>query len=230
MDNVQTEPQTPVEAKTSGLAIASLVLALCGLFTFGLSAIVGLILGIVGLSSINKSAGQLKGAGLAIAGIVISAAGLVLIPLMCMMVAILMPAVSRARDRAKTTMMMARAKQLGLAVKMYSDDNDGRLPPSETWPDALQPYIRDSEEILRSPFNSEAGRAWAMNANLETLNTRGGGNTVLFFEAAYGSPPAGGPELLPEEPRGPRGYVVAFVDYHVECVPPERLDELVWEP
>jgi len=230
MDNVQTEAQTPVEPKTSGLAIASLILALFSVFTFGLSAIVGLILGIVGLSSINGSAGRLKGAGLAIAGIVISAAGLVLIPLMCMMIAILMPAVSRARGQAKTTMMMARAKQLCLAVKMYSDDNNGRLPPSETWPDVLQPYMGDSEEILRSPFNPEAGRAWAMNANLETVNTRGGGNIVLFFESAYESPPAGGPELLPEEPRGPRGYVVAFVDYHVECVPPDRLDELIWEP
>jgi hypothetical protein len=69
-----------------------------------------------------------------------------------------------------------------------------------------------------------------MNANLETVHIRRGHNIVLFFEAAYASPPAGGPELLPEEPRGPRGYVVAFVDCHVECVPPERLDELVWEP
>jgi hypothetical protein len=230
MDNMQPEAQTPAKPKTSGLAIASLILALCSVFTFGLSAIVGLILGIVGLSSINKSAGQLKGAGLAIAGIVISAAGLVVIPLMGMMIAILMPAVSKARDQAKTAMMMARAKQLGLAIAMYSEDNDDRLPPSETWPVVLQPYIGDSEEILRSPFNPEAGRAWAMNANLETVDIRRGGDIVLFFEAEYGSPPAGGPELLPQEPRSPKGQVIGFVDGHVECVRPERLDELVWEP
>ena len=230
MDNVQPEAQRPAKPKTSGLAIASLVLGLCSLFTFGLSAIVGLILGIVGLSCINNSAGQLKGAGLAIAGIAISAISLFLIPLAAMMIAILMPAFSRARVHAKTLAAMNNAKQLCLAVAMYSEDNDGRLPPSETWPDALQPYIKDSEEILCSPFNPEAGRAWAMNPNLETTDIRRRGDIVMLFEARYGSPPAGGPELLPEEPRGPRGYVVAFVDYHVECVPPERLDELIWKP
>ena len=62
--NQPAEPVTPpAGTKTSGMAIASLVLA----FLFPL---IGLILGIVALSSIKKSG--VKGKGLAIAGIIIS--------------------------------------------------------------------------------------------------------------------------------------------------------------
>jgi uncharacterized membrane protein len=59
------------------MAIASLVLGILG-FLCGLSAIPGLILGIVALSQISQSRGQLTGRGLAIAGICVSAAVLLL--------------------------------------------------------------------------------------------------------------------------------------------------------
>ena len=41
---------------------------------------------------------------------------------------------------------------------------------------------------------------------------------------------AGGRELLPENPRVRRGYVIGFLDGHVELVRPDRLDELIWTP
>src|SRR5438552_4054596 len=55
----------PPSAKTSGMAIASLVLGILGFC--GITAIVGLILGIVGLNQINRSNGQIRGKGLAVA-------------------------------------------------------------------------------------------------------------------------------------------------------------------
>jgi len=64
-------------APTSGKAIASLVLGLCGLLC-GIAAIVGLIFGIVALSDIKKSGGRLEGRGLATAGIVVSVVVLIL--------------------------------------------------------------------------------------------------------------------------------------------------------
>ena len=68
---------TAGQAKTSGMAIASLVLGILGLVC-GLPAIPGLILGIVALSQVSQSRGQLAGKGLAIAGICVSAAVLLL--------------------------------------------------------------------------------------------------------------------------------------------------------
>jgi len=62
--------------QTSGMAVASLVLGIAGLLCCccGAPAIVGLILGILALSEINKSGGRLEGRGLAIAGIAVSGA------------------------------------------------------------------------------------------------------------------------------------------------------------
>jgi hypothetical protein len=76
--NINNYNQAPYQAapKTSGLAIASLVLGLVGIvsslcYGFGvIPAIVGIILGIVGLIKINKS--DAGGKRLAIAGIIIS--------------------------------------------------------------------------------------------------------------------------------------------------------------
>src|SRR5258708_4452509 len=50
-------------ARTSGMAIASLVLGLLGLFSAGLTALIGLILGVVGLRQIGRSQGRLQGQG-----------------------------------------------------------------------------------------------------------------------------------------------------------------------
>lgn len=59
------EPQT----KTNGLAVASFILALCGIFTFGFSTILGFILGIVAQHQIKQS-GE-RGEGLATTAIVL---------------------------------------------------------------------------------------------------------------------------------------------------------------
>jgi len=64
-------PPVAPQAKTSGLAIAALVCGIVGLCTAGLGGIAGIILGIVAMAKVNRSAGQLKGKGLAIGGIIV---------------------------------------------------------------------------------------------------------------------------------------------------------------
>jgi len=90
----------PVQAaKTSGLAIASLVLGILGICSYGLLGLVGLIMGLVALSKINQSGGQLGGKGLAIGGIATGAATLLLGVLM--MVAIAVPNFLKFQAKAK---------------------------------------------------------------------------------------------------------------------------------
>jgi hypothetical protein len=60
--------------KTNGLAIASLVCSIAGLFTFGISAVAGIIFGFVARSQIRQSAGMQAGDGMAIAGIIVGLA------------------------------------------------------------------------------------------------------------------------------------------------------------
>jgi hypothetical protein len=112
--------------KTSGLAISSLVLGVLGLFSCGVTALVGLILGIVSLVKINGSKGQLRGKGLAIAGICVSAFFLLLIPFYA---ALMLPALAKAKGRASTISCVSNLKQIGLGARMWANDNSDTFPP-----------------------------------------------------------------------------------------------------
>ena len=69
-----SQPTAPAPApKTSGHAIAGLLVGLGGLCTCGVGGIAGLVLSIVALKKIDASRGTLGGRGLAIAGIIASA-------------------------------------------------------------------------------------------------------------------------------------------------------------
>lgn len=269
MNEVKSATKPLADAKTSRLAIASLILgifAFCilgrtaivtftldplwlnfrslgplvinvsifALITVALTSVLGLMLGISARNDIKKRAERLKGQSLAIAGIVVSGISLVLIAPIAIKRTILL---SRTRTQVRTLQSLNNAKVICWMTIMYCNENDGRFPPFDNWPEALEPYIRDSihdsEHILTSPFDRDAGRAYAMNTHLDglkVLDVKQPNQTVLTFESHFGSPPAGGLELLPESPRGPRGYVVGFVDGHTEFVPPKRVHHLIWQP
>src|ERR1035437_8467274 len=111
--------------KTSGLAVTSLVLGCLGLFSCGITALVGLVLGIIALVRINKSNGRLGGGSLALAGTIVSAAFLIL---GLILAAMLLPALAQAKQKAGTIHCMNNVKQLNLALIMYADDNKERFP------------------------------------------------------------------------------------------------------
>ena len=113
--------------KTSGLAISSLVLGVFGLFSCGVSAMVGLVLGVVALMKIRNSNGTLSGTGMAIAGICISA--LFSISGLAIGAAMLLPALAKAKAKAQTINCMNNMKQIGLAARMWSQDHNGTFPP-----------------------------------------------------------------------------------------------------
>lgn len=112
-----TSPMVPVPQETSGKAIASLI---CGLFFFffPLSA-VAVILGHISLSDIRKSAGRLKGEGLAIAGLVFGYAGLAIIPFL-IIAAIVIPNLLRARIAANESSAVASVGRVTTAEVTYA--------------------------------------------------------------------------------------------------------------
>jgi type II secretory pathway pseudopilin PulG len=82
-----------------GLAIASLIIGIVSLPTFGLlmvGAIVGLVLGIVAVVKAGNQPLVYGGKGLAVGGIVTSAASLLLIPVIGIVAAIAVPGMTRA--------------------------------------------------------------------------------------------------------------------------------------
>jgi prepilin-type processing-associated H-X9-DG protein len=134
--------------RTSGKAIASLVLGalslVCTLFT-GIPAI---ILGCLGLMDIEKSGGRRTGKGLAITGIVLGSFG----STMVILIALLLPAVQAAREAARRAQCVNNLKQMGLAMHNYHDTY-GAFPPAATLDPEGQPLL--SWRILLLPFLDE---------------------------------------------------------------------------
>jgi prepilin-type processing-associated H-X9-DG protein len=218
-------PENLQPTRTSRLAIWSLVLGLLGVVTYGITAIAGLVLGIIALVKIAKARGALGGLGFALAGTVVSA--------FCLLIAAtLLPAVGKAQSRAQTISCMNNAKQLSLGLMMYTIDNTNRLP-AKAWCDAIITYV-GSPQVFKCPGRNASQRShYAFNARLQGLRTDqipSPATTVLLFETDGGWNLSGGSELLPRKPHHSQAVIVGFVDGHVEMVTPARLQTLQWAP
>jgi hypothetical protein len=219
---------TPVgQAKTSGMAITSLVLGILGLFSCGITALFGLVLGIIALVKIKNSQGRLTGNGLAIAGMVVSGIFLLMLPIYA---AMLLPALAKAREKAQTINCVNNVKQLGLAVRMYATDNDDQFPPAAKWCDAIQTYVQ-SPKPFQCASDPNLRCAFAFNQKLDGLKEGDiDPQTVVFFESSTGWNAAGGPELFSAHKHSRTRIVVGFADGSVKQLPRAELDTLRWEP
>ena len=73
---------------------------------------------------------------------------LVVIAIIGVLAGLLLPALQKARGRAKMAGCKSNIRQLGLALSMYCDDNDGKLPMTHNgiyytmdYADAIYPYL-----------------------------------------------------------------------------------------
>ena len=119
--------------ETSGKAIVSLV---CGLFLFFPLSIVGIIFGHLSLSEIRKSAGRLKGEGIAIAGLVLGYLGIVALPFILIIAAIAIPNLLRARIAANESSAVASVRTLVTAEVTYAN-----LHPSQGYTCSLSDLV-----------------------------------------------------------------------------------------
>jgi prepilin-type N-terminal cleavage/methylation domain-containing protein/prepilin-type processing-associated H-X9-DG protein len=59
---------------------------------------------------------------------------LVVIAIIAILASLLLPALARSKEKGKSIACVNNLKQIGVAVRMYSDENEGRLPLAEPLP------------------------------------------------------------------------------------------------
>src|SRR4051794_2828690 len=59
---------------------------------------------------------------------------LVVIAIIAILASLLLPSLSRAKDKAKDIQCVNNLKQLGIALYMYADEHEGKLPYAEEYP------------------------------------------------------------------------------------------------
>ena len=168
----QGQPRKPPasnggSSKTSGKAIASLVLGFLSIVGMCLTGIPGLILGIMGLGDVNRSGGRVGGKGLAIFGIVLSSLGIVW-TIIAVLIGMLLPAVQAARTAARQMTSLNNMKMQSLAMLNYQSGYM-HLPLREknglSWRVELLPYFGYSD--LYERFNLD--EPWDSPHNIQLL-------------------------------------------------------------
>jgi len=202
------------------------VLGILSFFTCFITAIPAIILGIVGLLKINKSAGQLKGTGLAVAGMALPVVSL---PIIAMMAAIMMPALFRTKGLAHRLVCGTNMRGLGAAMMVYANDYDDKYPTANEWCDLLIEYADVDPRSFRCRAGFGGEFSYGFNENPEGLGfDDASADTVMLFEIVGGRNVVGGPELLSTERHKNEGCNVVFADGHVQFVQTQELGDLRW--
>ena len=216
------------DTRTSGLAITSLLLGLLGFCTAGVTGLIGFAMGLTAVIRIPRSEGRVGGYGVAVAGLSVSAVSMIAGPLLTLLVAsIAAPSLAGARQTAHNAKSMMVLRELAAVTRSYVFEYGSALPPGDEWVAILGDYAGGVTTLV----TPDGELIYAMNRNvggrrIEDIATPS--RTVLFFEVDPGSPPEGGPELLPPRPAFIEGYTIVFVDGHTANVRRERVAGLIW--
>jgi len=119
----------PIEPKTSGLAVASLI---CGiLFLVPFFGIAAVVTGHMSRSRIRRGGGGLMGAGMAMAGLVLGYIGVLILPVVLLVAAVAIPNLLRARIAANEASAVASLRTINIATLAY-DEKYGGFPETLT--------------------------------------------------------------------------------------------------
>jgi prepilin-type processing-associated H-X9-DG protein len=193
------------------MAIAALVMGIVGLALCPIFSIVALILGIVATVRASSEPTVYGGKGMAIAGICLGGVALLWFP---MMVSILLPSLSRARELAKRAVDASNLRGVGQACMIYANDNSGRFPPDFQ---ALLDAGLITPGQLQNPSDPDVADAWDHYFVRYDAETDWDAEFSSDWVIAYSDPAYHNDE----------GANILFVDGHVEFIKEPRFTETI---
>jgi hypothetical protein len=123
-----SSPSSGTTERSQGMAIASLILGICGITCLSLIAgIPAIIFGHIALNRSRKSPTLYSGSGLAIAGLIMGYLSLAWLPVLA---GLMLPALAKAKDRAQSINCLQQMRSVGIAVRQYENDNNETYPPN----------------------------------------------------------------------------------------------------
>lgn len=156
-----------------------------------------------------------------------------------MLIYILLPRIPDERVISKVAICRSNLKQFALAIKLYANDNDDRLPPHEKWNELLTPYLPDYKKIICPTEKKKDDKicTFILNKNLKnrmSLNNRMSKvpeDMVILFEGPTGWNQSGGPEMIVfRHGKKEKKCSVALADGTIIQVNETEAKKLKWKP
>jgi prepilin-type N-terminal cleavage/methylation domain-containing protein/prepilin-type processing-associated H-X9-DG protein len=113
---------------------------------------------------------------------------LVVIGIIALLISMLLPALNRARDSARTVACLSNLRQIATAVHLYANETDGYLPPSHTWPAVPDVGDRLHQFLKRYIPNTSGQTVWTcpstfgLGLNTEFPMTYGANQSIHTFQ------------------------------------------------
>jgi hypothetical protein len=189
--------------------------------------VLGLWLGVVALYRVTSRDDRPKAGQSATAAIALSC-------WVCVGIFYFYPVFMKSVESPQKSVCVSNVKALVLAARAYADDS-GAFPSGGEWCDLISPHL-ENEEAFVCPAEWKLRCGYAFNAALSGVDPDRlvhAAETVVIFESDQGWNAAGGPELLPDEPRHMSGDIYAFADgsvrwLHRKEIGTDEAGETIW--